>query len=165
MNWQAIGAIGEIVGAVAVVATLLYLARDIRQNSRSLAISALRDTTANWNQWGQMVATSADLADIVVRGNRSIGELSETEALRYGAFVQSFFDNVETFRSLIVDHQVERDLSGLEAILARRIALPGYQGWWSENTADYSPAFIRWVEQVRAQMGSDPALTQRRSRL
>jgi len=59
MNWQAIGAIGEIVGAVAVVATLLYLARDIRQNSRSLAISALRDTTANWNQWGQMVATSA----------------------------------------------------------------------------------------------------------
>src|SRR5215470_9601515 len=100
MNWQAIGAIGEVVGAIAVVATLLYLARDIRQNSRSLAISALRDTTSNWNQWGNMIAASGDLAEIVARGNRALDELSEAEALRYGAFVQSFFDNVETFRSL-----------------------------------------------------------------
>jgi hypothetical protein len=152
MNWQAIGAIGEVVGAIAVVATLLYLARDIRQNSRSLAISALRDTTANWNQWGHMIATSADLADIVVRGNRSLASLSECEALRYGAFVQSFFDNVETFRSLVIDHKVDRDLSVLEAILARRIVLPGYDAWWRENTADYSPGFIRWVEQVRARL-------------
>jgi hypothetical protein len=30
MNWEAIGAIGEIVGAVAVVATLIYLANQIR---------------------------------------------------------------------------------------------------------------------------------------
>ncbi len=159
MNWQAISAIGEVVGAIAVVATLLYLARDIRQNSRSLAISALRDTTANWNQWGQMVATSADLADIVVRGNRSLSDLSETEALRYGAFVQSFFDNVETFRSLVIDHQVDRDLAVLESILAKRIALPGYQAWWSDNTDDYSPGFIRWVEDVRSRLGSEQGQT------
>jgi hypothetical protein len=159
VNWQAIGAIGEVVGAIAVVATLLYLARDIRQNSRSLAISALRDTTANWNQWGQMVATSGDLADIVVRGNRALGDLSESEALRYGAFVQSFFDNVEAFRSLVIDHHVDRDLSVLEAILARRLVLPGYQAWWRENTDDYSPGFIRWVEQVRTRLGPEQGQT------
>ncbi len=33
MNWDAIGAIGEIVGALAVLATLIYLAVQIRQNS------------------------------------------------------------------------------------------------------------------------------------
>jgi hypothetical protein len=33
MNWDAIGAIGEIVGAVAVLITLIYLAMQIRQNS------------------------------------------------------------------------------------------------------------------------------------
>jgi len=31
MNWDAIGAVGEVVGAVAVVVTLLYVARQIRQ--------------------------------------------------------------------------------------------------------------------------------------
>jgi hypothetical protein len=34
MNWEAIGAIGEVGGAIAVVATLLYLAAQIRQNKR-----------------------------------------------------------------------------------------------------------------------------------
>ena len=34
MNWEAIGAIGELLGALAVVVSLLYLAVQIRQNSR-----------------------------------------------------------------------------------------------------------------------------------
>jgi len=33
MNWDAIGAVGEIVGAIAVLATLIYLAIQIRQSS------------------------------------------------------------------------------------------------------------------------------------
>ena len=36
MNWEAIGATGEVVGAVAVFATLVYLAIQIRQNTASL---------------------------------------------------------------------------------------------------------------------------------
>jgi hypothetical protein len=36
MNWDAIGAIGEVIGAIAVVATLIYLAIQIRQNNKLL---------------------------------------------------------------------------------------------------------------------------------
>lgn len=36
MNWEATGAIADIVGATAVLATLIYLALQIRQNSRSI---------------------------------------------------------------------------------------------------------------------------------
>ena len=34
MNWDAIGAIAELLGAVGVIASLVYLAGQIRQNSR-----------------------------------------------------------------------------------------------------------------------------------
>ncbi len=149
MNWDAIGAIGEISGAIAVVATLLYLSKQIRQNSRSVEISALRDTTAQWNHWSEMLATSADLADIVAKGNHSYGSLSESESLRYGAFVQSFFDNVESYRALVSKHQVDRDLAVLESIVARRIADSGFSVWWSENTKDYGDDFVSWIENIR----------------
>jgi hypothetical protein len=36
MNWQAVGAIGEILGALAVLITLVYLSKQIRQNTRSM---------------------------------------------------------------------------------------------------------------------------------
>ncbi|MFT4562959.1 MAG: hypothetical protein ACI9BW_002710 [Gammaproteobacteria bacterium] len=36
MNWDALGAISELVGALAVVATLVYLAIQIRQNTKQI---------------------------------------------------------------------------------------------------------------------------------
>ena len=150
MNWDAISAIGEIVGAVAVIATLLYLAKEIRQNSVSVAISALRDTTAQWNQWSEMIATSPDLADIVVKGNHSHQNLSDSESLRYGAYVQSFFDNVESYRLLVNKHQVDNDLQVLESIVRRRIDNSGFSDWWSNNTVDYSNDFVEWIEGIRS---------------
>ena len=42
MNWEALGAIGEIVGAVAVVLTLGYLALQIRQNTPSVRASTVQ---------------------------------------------------------------------------------------------------------------------------
>ncbi len=149
MNWEAVGAIGEVVGAVAVVVTLLFVARDIRQNSKSLAIAALRDTTAQWNQWSDMIASSNDLADIVEKGNRSLLSLSESEKLRYGAYVQSFFDNVESSRSLVINHKTDTDLAVLTAIAARRVIIPGFAAWWSENTSDYSGDFVDWINNLR----------------
>ena len=67
MNWDAIGAVGEIIGAVVVIVTLLYVAKQIRQTSKSLEMAALRDTTAQWNQWSELLVTTPDLAAIVAR--------------------------------------------------------------------------------------------------
>lgn len=150
MNWDAIGAIGEIIGAVVVVITLLYLATQIRQTSKSIEVSALRDTTAQWNQWSELLATTPDLAAIVVRGNKSYRQLSEEDALRYGAYVQSFFDNAESSRSLNVLHEIDKDLEVTEAIVRRRISVNGFYEWWTENTQDYDDDFVEWVEKIHA---------------
>ena len=41
MNWDATGAIGKLIGALAVLATLVYLARQVRQVN--IATQAARD--------------------------------------------------------------------------------------------------------------------------
>ena len=149
MNWTSWAAIAEIVGAVAVVITLLYVAKEIRQNSKSLGITALRDTTAQWNEWSNMLAGSADLADIVVRGNQARESLSDADALRYDAYLQCFFDIVESYRSLVLDYEVEKDIHVLQAIVARRISIPGYAAWLAEHAADYDDEFVEWIEAQR----------------
>jgi hypothetical protein len=149
MNWDAISAVGEIVGAVAVIVTLMFVARDIRQNSKSLAMSALRDTTAQWNQWSDMIASSGDLADVVAKGNKAYEDLSESEKLRYGAYIQSFFDNAESYRLLVTDYKAEKDLTVLISIVSRRVNIPGFSAWWLENTSDYSAEFVAWIEGLR----------------
>jgi heme/copper-type cytochrome/quinol oxidase subunit 1 len=62
MNWEAIGAIGELIGAVAVVVTLLYLVKQIKQNTESTKAVGLQtwqsDSTAHWLS----LATNPDLS-------------------------------------------------------------------------------------------------------
>ena len=42
MNWDAIGAIGEIIGAVAVLVTLLVLVFQLRQNTKEMRANTVR---------------------------------------------------------------------------------------------------------------------------
>lgn len=45
MNWEAIGAIGEVCGAAGVIVTLVYLSTQIRQNSRALMAQGYDEKT------------------------------------------------------------------------------------------------------------------------
>jgi len=107
MEWHAIIAVGESLGAVAVVVTLLYLSRQIRQNSHAVHVAALRDTTAQLNHWSELLASSPDVADNVAQGNKSYKSLAETDALRNGAFTQTFFDIVERYLALVQVHKIK----------------------------------------------------------
>ena len=81
MNWDAVGAIGEIVGAVAVILTFGFLALQIRQNT-----AALRTTNDNIlyqfrdSQFASL-SENEELAAIVIKLLAG-EELSEIEQLR-----------------------------------------------------------------------------------
>lgn len=50
MNWDAIGAIGEIAGAVGVIATLIFLGLQIRQNAKATTAATFDAVLAEWRQ-------------------------------------------------------------------------------------------------------------------
>jgi hypothetical protein len=54
MDWNAVGAIGEIVGAIAVFLTLVYLAIQIRQNTHSMDESRKVELARNRTQLVQL---------------------------------------------------------------------------------------------------------------
>ena len=47
MNWDAIGAVGEIIGAIGVILTLFYLAFQIRQNTKAVKGQTIGTVTQN----------------------------------------------------------------------------------------------------------------------
>ena len=62
MNWDALGAIGEIIGAVAVLATLYYLAAQIKMQNRELEKS-------NKNVTAQL---SFDINNMLINNNDAL---------------------------------------------------------------------------------------------
>ena len=56
MNWDAIGAVGEIIGALAVVATLGYLALQVKTNTAAVNQASRQATLSGRAEAGRWVA-------------------------------------------------------------------------------------------------------------
>jgi hypothetical protein len=74
MNWDAIAAVGEILGALAVLATLAYLSVQVSQNTKELSENAkalrrseLNALMQNWSDLRRIEMTDPSLVEILVR--------------------------------------------------------------------------------------------------
>ena len=76
MNWDAIGAIGEVAGAVGVIITLLYLSIQIRQNSKMMQANS-KQSIADASQ--QLIYHTKDEAEIMEKFIFTEGELTPIE--------------------------------------------------------------------------------------
>ena len=87
MNWDAIIGIAEVIGVIAIVVSLMYVAAQIRQNSEIARATIVHDTSASFMNFHQMLASDGDLAGVYYRGTNS-EELSEVEKVRFHAILE-----------------------------------------------------------------------------
>jgi hypothetical protein len=83
MNWDAIGAIAELLGAIATVATLLYLAVQIRRNSAVGRATGTTAVSAQNFEWSLRIAEDADLNRIYFDGLADPAALDPSERSRF----------------------------------------------------------------------------------
>ena len=85
MNWDAMGAIGEIIGATAVIATLLYLAVQTRQTRMAVQDSSAIATAEAHSRSRLVLAQDAALSAVLAKANN--GEaLSDGEKIQLDNF-------------------------------------------------------------------------------
>ena len=91
MNWEAISAIGEIVGAAAVVATLGYLAFQIRQ-SNSINASVIRQSFYDYTTRQMLQGVeSSEFNELLARAVMTDDDLSPGERFQLLRFFQAVF--------------------------------------------------------------------------
>ncbi len=61
MNWEMIGAVGELLGAVVVVGSIVYLASQVRHNTAVARSDVGRELAASYNDWTFGMATDERL--------------------------------------------------------------------------------------------------------
>ena len=78
MDWTAIGALGEVVGAIAVVISIAYLAAQVKHNTEATRWGAFQSVI---DRVSAVNSRSGDphVADVIARGRRSYLDLSEAD--------------------------------------------------------------------------------------
>lgn len=146
MNWDAIGAIGETVGAVAVVISLVYLAIQMRSQNRETRLSTINSSLTTWNSLMAMVAENSELADIWNRGLKN-EELSEGQEVQFRAFANSYLRVAEGLYLQHLEGRLdERIWLGIGKGTTVFLSAPGIHRFWSLRKDWYSPEFREFIE-------------------
>ena len=96
LNWDAIGAIGEILGALAVFLTLVYLAVQIRQNTSSVRASTFHECASRAADLTRAIAEHKELARILRTGLGGLEQLEDDDdRFRFVLLLQNMFRQYE----------------------------------------------------------------------
>lgn len=157
MNWDAVAAVGQLLSAVAVIATLIYLARQIRQSNRQALLASFQNTFDALNAWCALVSESADLAPIIMEGRRSYATLSDADRFRFDHVHVHLLNIVESHLYQAQQTAMDEDyrrwaVENLEGIVREYLSHPGTREFWN-NAGEFFPADVRQL--VDANIGDD----------
>ena len=108
MSWDAFGAMGELVGALAVLASLIYLARQIRHSMESNRISNYHEAQQQLWSAAEIIAGDAVLsAEIGKSLNKGLDQVSPESLVRVEFIMASFFFGMENMLSLYEKGQID----------------------------------------------------------
>jgi hypothetical protein len=162
VNWEAIGAISEMIGALAVVVSLVYLAFQIRQNTNQLehneraSIAASASVSAtNYRENRKQIYASSELAEIYMKGARDPESLDEVDRLRFRLLMSNFVDaNWDMYvQSVATGFSPEVWSAHGSKVLSRVLGTPGGRWFWRNFREEYSPEFCLEVDRVLASSG------------
>jgi hypothetical protein len=72
MNWDAISAIGEILGTAAVAVSLVYLGLQLRDQRRSAEAQGTLSSTELYSKWRTSVLANSDLSSTLSKANSKL---------------------------------------------------------------------------------------------
>jgi hypothetical protein len=150
MNWEALGAIAELIGAIAVILTLAYLAVQIRQNNRFveqntklLDASIANSTRDAQNEVSRIIASDAGAAGVFWNGLLSgRNSLSEQDRQRFDAMLYLTFSAAQQGMQTGSDEPVTS--------LKWTLQYPGAVDWWGEYRDVFTEETQLAVEELTA---------------
>ena len=146
MTWDAVGALAETLGAIAVIATLAYLAVQVRHLKSQLHMSSLKDQAEIFANVTNAVTTSPVLATALSKADRD--EPLETWERR---MVNGYFITWMNAFELLYNQEMEGALAiddlSIHSVLS---AFMRNESWarqfWDENRDYWPSSFQKMVD-------------------
>jgi hypothetical protein len=146
VNWEAISAIGQIVGALAVVISLIYLTREIRRNARAERLASM-DSLIRW--LGELV-THPHVRELYYRGIHDFESLKDADIVGFSMLMdQLFYMYQEIYYQQLEGNLDPRVWPWADAPMRELSGYPGIQAWWRSRSHWFSEEFVKHINQLQ----------------
>ena len=156
MSIMELGALGEFVGAFAVVATLIYLTIQVRQNAEGVHVNAELQMGIWWSDHNRQMIFDREMVEVVEQGMKDARELSDPDRRRFTWWLASMF---YMFDVLYKQHArgglLEDSWNVNELLMMGMLQNEAVGLWWESGFFNASREFHGYVEGLRQDGGHE----------
>ena len=145
MNWDAISAIGELIGGFAVIVSILYLAVQVRISAKSNAAQSQRDTMDVFTFFAPLL--EEENRAVFRKGLSNLNELTNDEKMHFHAMLHPL---VSQYQAIHADHRAgiydDEVYSSWKGAMVAVLSSNGAYQWWKQCKFVYSPSFQSTID-------------------
>jgi hypothetical protein len=159
MNWEALGSFAELVGAAGVIASLLYVAAQVRTANRAAAVHAKLESTRLLNDFMDLLIERPDLNLLMRKGRTGLASLSPDEYQQYSNMsLKAFWFFSAGYFQYRRRTLAESDWHEIRAVAVYWLQGPGCREWWEKlGRSMYGAEFVAFVDSEIAMLATQQA--------
>lgn len=152
MNWSLVSALADVLGATAVILSLIYLALQIKDARRSFVASAQQQLGGDFSAFMASIWSDAELFHLWNTAISNPEMLNDEQRSRFGMMLFSMFAHFANVFEL--SHIDKGFLDRYGTIMDRMLSASQVQDWWQRQAHAYAENsdFRRYINQRIAQL-------------
>ena len=133
---------------IAVLAGIIILAIEIRQNSTAIRSSVLQSVSNESTPLYLALATNSELRETWILGSADPSALTESQGLQSNTTMHVWFSNAQNWYSQALSGVLDEDIADghWTTMATMHSTSPGFRQYWESRSYLYTPAFRRFVE-------------------
>ena len=133
MSWEVISSISEMIAAIGVIVSLVYLAVQVRDSVKATRVAAKLQISERLNNFQDMLIQSPELNQVMLEGRKGIENLNENDRLQFMNLCQkaAWFFSANHFIYKNNDIR-EEDFHEFDSVIHYWVTSRGFQQWWIE---------------------------------
>lgn len=156
-----LGNIGDFLGGIGVVVTLIYLALQIRQNTKTVRATGVATSGEIHSKLALILAQDSDARRVYFGGLEDYESLSEDERTQFEMLVVFVLGNLDTAINLhshgaVEDESLEISLALLDFLVSK----PGFRRYWAKWGGMAQTSLRIRVDSMLAEEAQPPAAQQ-----
>lgn len=144
---ETLGNVGDFVGGIGVVITLIYLAAQIRINSKTVKLAAAESVMQSMSEFFRSMAQTPGAANLIERGFTNYDALDRDRQLEFYLWLFSWFRLAEVgFHHYSSRHLPEAFWAGQVAHLKSLLKNESVRAFWSVRKSVFSTDFRDFID-------------------
>lgn len=160
LNWEAISGTADVISAIGVIASLIYVGLQIQKNTAETRRSNARSTAHDHAFAIHGVLEDPEVSEIMLKGVEDLASLSTLQRYRFDLAVLVWLQAIEQAFADIRQRDYPDDMEDTYKVMVPGVLnTPGGLVWWQERKPWFSAAFQNEVDALLARPSGDSVFT------